>query len=132
MKVLGPRTLLIWNQRRKRVAISDAVPVELFIIDLDALQPISPPFDPIYQRRNAGEAFFVVGGTPVAAPQLETSDVESARYAEFPEVLQSMDELLILCHSPMTRTSEKSADLALIISEPRASLLPRVPSELVQ
>jgi hypothetical protein len=105
------------------------MPVELFIIDLPALEPIATPLDPIYERLDAGDAFFVLGGATSANLELQVTDVGNACYAEFPDVMLSMQELLILCHSPMARTSDSSANLALMVTEPRASVYRLYPQD---
>jgi len=129
VKVLNSSTLLVWNQKRRKVPLSQAVPIELYVIDLAALEQIPAPLDPIYERLDAGHGFFVLGGTPSATMALQVTDVENPCYAEFPDVMRSMEELLILCHSPMARTSESSANLALIVAEPRASIYRLYPQD---
>lgn len=129
VRTLDRSTLLVWNQKRTRGPSPHISPVELFVIELDKLRPLSQPLDAVYAHLNAGRAFFVIGGVPSAGVELQTTNVDSFLQADFPDAMRSMGELLILCHSSGVPVSAESVDLALIVAEPRASVYRLYPQD---
>jgi len=129
VKVLEPSRLLVWNQKRRGVPRSQSAPVELFLIDLSVLEPITTALERIYERIDAGEGFFALKENPSASLLLQVDDVSGVCYVEFPDAMRSMEELLVLCHTPAASTGDKSADLALMVAEPRASIYRLYPQD---
>lgn len=129
VSTLDRSALLVWNQRPMRGQSVNVSPVELFVIELDKLEPLSQPLDAVYAHLNAKRSFFVVGGAPSARMELQTSNVDSFLQADFPDAMRSMGELLILCHSSGVPVTDKSVDLALIVAEPRASVYRLYPQD---
>jgi hypothetical protein len=118
--VLDESTLLVWNQGREYEGLPTP-PIRLFVIEPNRLRPLQDDLNSLYERMDSHNEFIVLGGSATAEMSLSTTNVTDDQSAEFPEILHSTDELLILCHSSGIPQASGSVDLALLVANPRLS-----------
>lgn len=113
--------LLVWNQPRVEWG-RQTNPVRLVVFDPSALVPFEGHMADICVLMEP-HASILLGGSPTAEFELETTLVEEDRSVEFPDPVRGLDEILILCHSsavdaPPTR---EHSNLGLLVANPSAS-----------
>jgi hypothetical protein len=118
---LNESMLLIWNQARRTTDVSPTLPVRLFVIEPGQLRPLHNDLNSIYERMNTQSEFLAVGGNASQEICLSTTNVNEDLNAQFPPQFQSIDELLILCHSSGIPSNRGLVDLALLVAHPRLS-----------
>ena len=118
---LNESMLLIWNQARRTTDVSPTSSVRLLVIEPSRLRPLHNDLNSLYERMNAQSEFLALGGNAYAEICLSTTKVNDDLTAQFPAQLQSVDELLILCHSSDIPSDRGSVDLALLVAHPRLS-----------
>jgi hypothetical protein len=118
---LDESTLLVWNQGLGLTEVAPSEPVRLFVIEPNRLRPLDSDLNVLFERMKTQKELVALGGNTSAEMSLSTRVVDEELKAEFPEPLQSVEELLILCHSSGIATERGSVDLALLVAHPRRS-----------
>lgn len=117
--VLDESRLLVWNQAYSSLAGLSS-PVRLLVIDPTLLMPLRNNLDSLYERMNAEKKYIVLGGDGLANLSLPTTNAADELSIKFPSQVQSIKELLILCHS--SGVADKGLDnLALLVAYPAES-----------
>lgn len=114
---LPEERLLVWNQPVVESGRSTK-PVRLVVFDPAALGPLEGQMADICALMEP-HASIVLGGSPIAELELETTLVDEDRSVEFPDPLRRLDEILILCHS--SAVDPAATNLALLVAHPSAS-----------
>ena len=117
---LDELSVLIWYQNWTGVA-APIQPVRLLVVRPERLSPLGENLESFYRQMDGDRVPIIIGGNPSAemslAPWSDTDELQ----AEFPEQLQSIDELLILCKfsGAGTQPSVEGGNLALLVARPR-------------
>lgn len=114
---LDPATLLIWFQRPGKRRLPSC-PVQLLLVKPADLAPLDCDLDRLDLAEEG--VSLVLGSAPIAECSLDTTRVDQEIAVEFPSLLRTLEEILILCSSSAIRTEpDWTGDLALMIARPR-------------
>lgn len=116
---LDPDTLLVWHQAH--VEEGPTAPVVLRVLRLSSLRPLEADIEALCRSMREREEPLVASGPPVCEHGLPTTVAGEPRRLSFPEPLDRLEELLILCHSSGVEDMPnwERHDLALLAASPR-------------
>jgi hypothetical protein len=119
--VLDESSLLIWHQPWTASVPSE--PVRLLVVDPHRLTPLREDLASVYENMSEHRIPVTLGGRPDSEFSLVTHNCTDELRVQFPAKLQSVEELLILCHCSGTRTSaaREQGDSALLVAHPPRS-----------
>ena len=111
---LGTSRLLIWYQEDDRLGNGLTGPIRLFVIDPALLALLDADLGSLFETMNAEKANLTLGSGPIVEFSLETTDLDEELIVQFPDELEPIEELPILCRS----SGIASPDLALLVAKP--------------
>ncbi len=121
VKPIGNSTILIWHQAATTGILTP--PVHFLIVDLQQLTPLGKDLHVHYDLMKSREMHILLGGSPSAAFNVETTVVNEALPLNFPLQVKGLGELLLFCDSSGIGISDgwSKANRALIVVNFRSS-----------
>ena len=120
MKV-NEESLLVWHQRAK---YTDQISpdVHLYMISPPQMPSIESVLPEVLGRMDRNNSVIALARGYETSIRLHTDVVEEDMYAEFPDAMRVMDEVLILCSSSGAQNRKGAVvDLALMVVRPKES-----------